>query len=300
MITLLASGHDVAEQVRLLEVSPHTVENHERRIYVKLVVGNRIQAVSPATSIGLVGSGGEPRDLPPPHLRPGSLVVVCGQPGDGLVAVTGTLRRRELPFLHVCHLAQQDWPHPDGVPAVWEGAPQGTEVAVSVLVDPGPYDWLVAEDVAAPVVVCVTEPQLSTVVDSLLRGSRAIVRTEDVDDQLVAVLSLVYLGYVAMPAADLDKLADWFGTRMAEVPGGVPELTSRELDILGSIAHGDTVRQTALTLGIAVKTVENTQSRLFRKLGVHNRAGALRIAYRLGLVAPEPGTDAGTPAGIDP
>jgi DNA-binding NarL/FixJ family response regulator len=288
VMSLLASGHSVMEMARLLDISPRTVENHKRRIYVKLGVGNQIQAVSRATSIGLSGASGTPRDRPPPSLRPGSLVVVCGQAGEGLTGVTGTLAHRGLPYLHVCHMAQQHWPYPDGngAPTVWSGAPEGAEVALSVLVDPGPYDWLLAEDVAAPVVVCMSHPDLADVVDALLRGSRAIVRAPDVDDQLVAVLSLVCLGYVAMPAGHLDDLAEWLGVRLSDRPGGVPELTPRELDILGSIAHGDTVRQTARTLGIAVKTVENTQARLFRKLGVHNRAGALTIAYRLGIVDP--------------
>jgi len=61
-------------------------------------------------------------------------------------------------------------------------------------------------------------------------------------------------------------------------------LTTREGEILSSIARGDTVRQTARTLGIAEKTVENTQARLFRKLGARNRAGALANAHELGLV----------------
>jgi hypothetical protein len=30
--------------------------------------------------------------------------------------------------------------------------------------------------------------------------------------------------------------------------------------------------------------VENTQARLFRKLGTHNRAGTLGIAHSLGLI----------------
>ncbi len=291
VMSLLSSGHSVVEMAQLLDISPRTVENHKRRLYVKLGVGNQIQAVARATSIGLAGAGGPPRDRPVPALRPGSLLVVCGQPGDGLARVTATLRRRGLPFLHVRHLAQQDWPYPqeapDSGPVVWSGPPEGAQVAVSVLADPGPYDWLLAEDVAAPVVVCMTEPDLSGVVDALLRGSRAIVRTADVADQLVAVLSLVELGYVAMPAAHLDELAEWLGIRLDGRPGGIPDLTPRELDILGSIAHGDTVRQTARALGIAVKTVENTQARLFRKLGVHNRAGALTVAYRLGLVDPD-------------
>ncbi|MCU7730766.1 LuxR family transcriptional regulator [Actinoplanes sp. KI2] len=79
------------------------------------------------------------------------------------------------------------------------------------------------------------------------------------------------------------------GLATCPVPGlsaaeGLPELTVREADILCSIARGDTVRQTARSLGIAEKTVENTQARLFRKLNARNRAGALASAHALGLL----------------
>jgi DNA-binding CsgD family transcriptional regulator len=64
----------------------------------------------------------------------------------------------------------------------------------------------------------------------------------------------------------------------------VPTLTHREQDILASIARGESVRQTAHALGIAVKTVESEQRQLFFKLRVHNRAQALAEAQRLGLL----------------
>jgi DNA-binding CsgD family transcriptional regulator len=64
----------------------------------------------------------------------------------------------------------------------------------------------------------------------------------------------------------------------------MPELTAREADILGLLARGQTIRQAARTLGIAAKTVENTQARLYRKLGTRNRAETLAVAYRLGLL----------------
>lgn len=83
------------------------------------------------------------------------------------------------------------------------------------------------------------------------------------------------------------------GTDRAEVPA----LTVRETQILRSIASGDTVRQTARSLGIAVKTVENTQARLFRKLGTGTRAAALAQALELGLVdlaGPDAQPDAAT------
>jgi hypothetical protein len=52
-------------------------------------------------------------------------------------------------------------------------------------------------------------------------------------------------------------------------------------------------------LGIAPKTVENVQTRLFRKLGVRNRSGALAVADAFGLLpgaAPAPGAPKGFPS----
>jgi DNA-binding NarL/FixJ family response regulator len=70
---------------------------------------------------------------------------------------------------------------------------------------------------------------------------------------------------------------------------GMPQgmsLTGRERDILQCIAQGDSVRQTARALGVAEKTVENLQSLLYRKLGVHNRVEALAVAVSQGLMPP--------------
>ena len=58
---------------------------------------------------------------------------------------------------------------------------------------------------------------------------------------------------------------------------------------------GHTVRQTARLLDIAEKTVENTQARLFLKLGTRNRAGAIAAAHVLGLLDPAHITPAGRP-----
>jgi DNA-binding CsgD family transcriptional regulator len=94
-------------------------------------------------------------------------------------------------------------------------------------------------------------------------------------------------------------------------PGGLelPELTARESDVLGAVAQGLSIRQVARQLGIAPKTVENVQTRLFRKLGVRNRSGALAVADAFGLLPersePEHATaadipdypDLGTPPG---
>jgi DNA-binding CsgD family transcriptional regulator len=79
----------------------------------------------------------------------------------------------------------------------------------------------------------------------------------------------------------------------------LPELTARESDILRSLSRGHSIRQTARVLGIAPKTVENVQTRLFRKLGVRNRSGALAVADAFGLLpgaTPAPSAPKGFPS----
>ncbi len=68
----------------------------------------------------------------------------------------------------------------------------------------------------------------------------------------------------------------------------LPELTARESDIIASVGRGHSIRQTARSLGISPKTVENIQTRLFRKLGVRNRTEAFAVVDALGLLADGP------------
>jgi DNA-binding NarL/FixJ family response regulator len=105
---------------------------------------------------------------------------------------------------------------------------------------------------------------------AVANAKRRIYNKLDVAGQTQAVARAAALGIVTRPTVRLAH--------------AMPELTARECDILRSIASGHTVRQTARQLGIAEKTVENTQGHLFRKLGARNRAGALSAAHALGLL----------------
>jgi DNA-binding NarL/FixJ family response regulator len=125
--------------------------------------------------------------------------------------------------------------------------------------------------------------------EALRRGADGIIPAGKTADQLVPAIQLVTQGYIALEAAHVRPLIDAVHTGFTEDLPSLPELSAREYDILRSIAAGDSVRQTARSLGIATKTVENTQARLFRKLGVRNRPGALAMAHALGLLpATEP------------
>jgi len=61
-------------------------------------------------------------------------------------------------------------------------------------------------------------------------------------------------------------------------------LSSREREILTLLANGRTQREIAAALVISPKTVATHIQHLLSKLGVHSRAQAVGVAYRLGLV----------------
>jgi DNA-binding NarL/FixJ family response regulator len=69
----------------------------------------------------------------------------------------------------------------------------------------------------------------------------------------------------------------------ADGPRAAP-LSKREREILQKVADGSTTRQVATELGISPHTVKTHLERIFEKLGANDRAQAVAIAIRTGIV----------------
>lgn len=65
---------------------------------------------------------------------------------------------------------------------------------------------------------------------------------------------------------------------------GPHALTDRELTALQEMAHGKSTRQIASDMGLSEDTVKTYLKQIFRKLAVHDRAGAVAEGFRRGLV----------------
>ena len=156
--------------------------------------------------------------------------------------------------------------------------------AVLVLVSPGPEDWDTARRVARPVVL-VSEIHLGEddQLAAILRGADAVVHTDASPLELAQAVAAVRRGETILDPLSARRLAAAARTGQVVAQAEL-RLTPRELSILESVERGESVKQTARSLGIAMKTVENLQSRMFRKLGARNRAHAVTIAHRLGLL----------------
>jgi DNA-binding CsgD family transcriptional regulator len=158
---------------------------------------------------------------------------------------------------------------------------------VPILVDPQPAHWRATATARGTIVVHSGPVDPGVATGALVAtGAGALIAADDIERHLVPVLALVADGYLVMDRRSARPFVSTARIQFAERPLRTPNLTAREHDILRSIARSHTVRQTARSLGLAAKTVENTQGHLFRKLGVRNRAEALAAAYSLGLLEP--------------
>jgi DNA-binding NarL/FixJ family response regulator len=90
-------------------------------------------------------------------------------------------------------------------------------------------------------------------------------------------------------APDIVKAVRMVGLGMdvfAPAPASVqPALSEREREVVSLIAGGSTNREIADRLFLSPHTVKEYTSGVYRKLGVRNRAEAVKRAQRLGLIA---------------
>jgi DNA-binding NarL/FixJ family response regulator len=68
-------------------------------------------------------------------------------------------------------------------------------------------------------------------------------------------------------------------------------LTPRQLDVLQLVAQGHTTRDIAHRLGISITTVETHRNKMMQRLGIHDIAGLVRYAVRVGLVTSDAGPE---------
>jgi DNA-binding NarL/FixJ family response regulator len=68
------------------------------------------------------------------------------------------------------------------------------------------------------------------------------------------------------------------------MPAEGAELTPRLVDVLHLVAEGRTTEDIAAKLGLSPYTVKNYMERIFERLGARDRAEAVAIALRAGIL----------------
>jgi DNA-binding NarL/FixJ family response regulator len=128
---------------------------------------------------------------------------------------------------------------------------------------------LVAAHPQANVIVFGAPDDAGSIAAAIAGGARGYLRWDASRPQLVAALALVSSA-VPTPRAPTDP-----GVR----------LTERELQVLRGMSEGKSNGQIGRELYLSEDTVKTHARRLFRKLGVRDRAQAVAHGFRRGLVS---------------
>ena len=130
--------------------------------------------------------------------------------------------------------------------------------------------------------------------DALQAGASGFLLKDVVPEELIRGVRVVADGGALLaPSVTQTLIAAFAGQSRRAQPDAVSLrcLTPREREILTLIGTGLTNTQIAAGLFISENTVKTHVSRVFDKLGVHERVQAVIIAYDTGLVAPQARTE---------
>jgi two-component system NarL family response regulator len=110
---------------------------------------------------------------------------------------------------------------------------------------------------------------------ALAAGVQAYLTKDVLHDELIKAIRAVHGGQTYLPAAVAASLA-------AQLPR--PDLSAREVQVLGLIVRGLANKQIAFTLSIAEHTVKNHVKNILSKLGVQDRTQAATAAIQRGII----------------
>jgi DNA-binding NarL/FixJ family response regulator len=140
-------------------------------------------------------------------------------------------------------------------------------------------ETICSEFPGARIIVLTTYTGDTQVVRALKAGARAYVLKGHVVDELLETIRAVHAGKKRIPPDVAVELAD-HATDDA--------LTEREIDVLRLIAAGNGNKQIADVLSISEATVKSRVTNILSKLGANDRAHAVTIGLKRGIIELDP------------
>lgn len=129
------------------------------------------------------------------------------------------------------------------------------------------------------------------VFESLCAGASGFLLKNSSPEQLVQAVRLVAQGEALLdPGVTrriIERFSEW-GSRQADPPAALAELTPREREVLELMAQGLSNGEIAERLVVAPGTVKTHVARVLSKLGLRDRIQAVVFAYEHGVAGRSP------------
>lgn len=141
-----------------------------------------------------------------------------------------------------------------------------------------------AEDVA--VLVLSDDRRASQLLFELRDRPRGVLPVDATPDELSAAVVALDAGLMVMSPPLLEGMlvSPLIGDGEPQIRSDEMPLTEREMEVLQLLADGLANKQIAQALGISAHTAKFHVSSIFSKLGATNRAEAVRLGLRNGLI----------------
>lgn len=140
---------------------------------------------------------------------------------------------------------------------------------------------IVREELPTAVVLLSAHLSAHVIFRSMLGGASGYLTKGADRDAILDALAAAARGEVQMPA---DVQTELVSELRRHATSNRPRLTSREFEVLRMVAEGLTTPQIADRLVLGTATIKSHLQSLYDKLGVSDRASAVAVAMRQGLL----------------
>ncbi len=122
---------------------------------------------------------------------------------------------------------------------------------------------------------------------ALTAGAVGYLLKDSVPAELELAIRAVAKGETYLSPAVSKHVVSGYMRRLGGDSNPLEVLTPRQREILQLIAEGKSTKEIAKALKIGVKTAETHRSQLMERLDIHDVAGLVRYAIRVGIIEPE-------------
>ena len=126
------------------------------------------------------------------------------------------------------------------------------------------------------------------VYEALRAGASGFLLKDAAADDLLQAIRVIAAGEALLAPSITRRLIEDYARRPAprHQPDALADLTARELEVMRLLARGMSNTDIARDLYLGDATIKTHVARIFSKLGLHDRAQAVVLAYETGLVQP--------------
>jgi DNA-binding NarL/FixJ family response regulator len=130
-------------------------------------------------------------------------------------------------------------------------------------------------------IILTSYPDERYVLDALRAGATGyVLKTRASDDLIKAIGEVARGSFYLSDGVSRDAIR----TYLANEEGPSTSLSGREREVLQLIAEGKSTKEIAGALCLSAKTIETHRTRLMTKLDIHETAGLVRYAIRMGFI----------------